>query len=176
MSDIVERLRQAAKEIRAAGHNGWGNTCEDAADMLERTAVQPTAATCTQCNGTGLVYDKDDPCPKCQLNTGHGHVRKRPDGVRMRCGGPGICAVCSREAAAVKSDACPDCGRGPTEIGRYGHADDCTSACEPGCGCSVCSAPDKPNVFEMSRQLQRDAERTIYENLLRKDQGEDTGG
>lgn len=32
-------------------------------------------------------------------NTGHGHVFRRPDGVRARCGGPGICAECSRDAA-----------------------------------------------------------------------------
>jgi hypothetical protein len=31
------------------------------------------------------------------LNTGHGHVRPRPDGVRARCGGPGMCPVCSTE-------------------------------------------------------------------------------
>lgn len=28
---------------------------------------------------------------------GHGHVRPRRDGVKARCGGPGICAACSRE-------------------------------------------------------------------------------
>jgi len=37
-------------------------------------------------------------------NTGHGHVRPRPDGVKMRCGGPSICAECAREAAAVASE------------------------------------------------------------------------
>lgn len=30
-------------------------------------------------------------------NTGHGHVVPRPDGVKARCGGPGLCAVCSDE-------------------------------------------------------------------------------
>ena len=42
-------------------------------------------------------------------NSGHGHVYPRPDGVRARCGGPGLCVECSRdkvrkdraEAAAV---------------------------------------------------------------------------
>lgn len=34
-------------------------------------------------------------------NTGHGHVRPRPDGVRARCGGPGVCKECSREKAAM---------------------------------------------------------------------------
>ncbi|MEO0437906.1 MAG: hypothetical protein AAF098_13455 [Pseudomonadota bacterium] len=27
-------LRQAAEEIREDGHNGWGNTCEQAADFI----------------------------------------------------------------------------------------------------------------------------------------------
>lgn len=31
------------------------------------------------------------------LNTGHGWVRPRPDGVKARCGGPNMCAVCARE-------------------------------------------------------------------------------
>lgn len=38
-----------------------------------------------------------------QENTGHGHVYPRPDGIRARCGGPGICAECSREAARKAS-------------------------------------------------------------------------
>jgi hypothetical protein len=33
-------------------------------------------------------------------NTGHGHVTPRPDGVKMRCGGPAICSVCALELAA----------------------------------------------------------------------------
>ena len=27
-------------------------------------------------------------------NTGHGHVWERPDGVKARCGGPGLCHEC----------------------------------------------------------------------------------
>lgn len=30
-------------------------------------------------------------------NTGHGHVFPRPDGVKARCGGPGLCAECARD-------------------------------------------------------------------------------
>lgn len=33
-------------------------------------------------------------------NTGHGHVRPRPDGIKMRCGGPGLCSACSKERAS----------------------------------------------------------------------------
>lgn len=32
-------------------------------------------------------------------NTGHGHVFPRPDGVRARCGGPGLCKDCSSDLA-----------------------------------------------------------------------------
>jgi NTP pyrophosphatase (non-canonical NTP hydrolase) len=35
--------------------------------------------------------------------TGHGHVTPNPDGSKARCGGPGICAACSREAVFVNS-------------------------------------------------------------------------
>jgi hypothetical protein len=34
-------------------------------------------------------------------NTGHGHVRPRPDGVKARCGGPALCSECAREQATV---------------------------------------------------------------------------
>jgi hypothetical protein len=36
-------------------------------------------------------------------NTGHGHVRRRPDGVKARCGGPGMCTECSRELAQMEA-------------------------------------------------------------------------
>jgi hypothetical protein len=36
-------------------------------------------------------------------NTGHGHVRPRPDGLMARCGGPGICVACARELGAAEA-------------------------------------------------------------------------
>lgn len=36
-------------------------------------------------------------------NTGHGHVRPRPGGVKMRCGGPGMCSQCSIEFAQLRA-------------------------------------------------------------------------
>jgi len=44
-------------------------------------------------------------------NTGHGHVWGRPDGVKARCSGPGLCAECSRDAAfaaQLESSADPE--------------------------------------------------------------------
>lgn len=32
-------------------------------------------------------------------NTGHGHVWERPDGVKARCGGPGMCTQCAFDLA-----------------------------------------------------------------------------
>lgn len=34
-------------------------------------------------------------------DTGHGHVWPRPDGARMRCGGPGLCRACTADAATL---------------------------------------------------------------------------
>lgn len=34
MNIYVQCLRKAAEEIRAAGHAGWGNVCEDAAEEI----------------------------------------------------------------------------------------------------------------------------------------------
>lgn len=34
-------------------------------------------------------------------NSGHGHAWARPDGVKMRCGGPRMCKVCGTDAAMV---------------------------------------------------------------------------
>lgn len=39
--------------------------------------------------------------PSSIFNTGHGHVRERPDGVKARCGGPAVCSVCQREQAEL---------------------------------------------------------------------------
>ena len=52
---------------------------------------------------------------------GHGHVTPNPDGVKARCGGPGLCAVCNQEAADAgfygadgppeKTGVCSKCGQ-----------------------------------------------------------------
>lgn len=36
-------------------------------------------------------------------NIGHGHVRPRADGVKARCGGPGLCDICSREKCRLNN-------------------------------------------------------------------------
>lgn len=42
------------------------------------------------------------------LNVGHGHVIPRPDGVRARCGGPGLCRECSRALARQRAKGTVD--------------------------------------------------------------------
>ena len=37
-----------------------------------------------------------------KVNTGHGDVGRRPDGNKMRCGGPSICSVCKAEAGVER--------------------------------------------------------------------------
>lgn len=41
-------------------------------------------------------------------NTGHGHVWPRPDGMRARCGGPGMCKECSQDQARLQAAIPPD--------------------------------------------------------------------
>ncbi|EML1595553.1 hypothetical protein RVY52_000247 [Burkholderia cenocepacia] len=36
-------------------------------------------------------------------NIGHGHVFPRADGMKARCGGPGLCAVCAADLARQKA-------------------------------------------------------------------------
>ncbi|HHF0065706.1 TPA: hypothetical protein ACPHS5_005937, partial [Pseudomonas aeruginosa] len=35
-------------------------------------------------------------------NVGHGHVFPRADGVKMRCGGPGLCSECTADASRAR--------------------------------------------------------------------------
>jgi len=42
-----------------------------------------------------------------QSNTGHGHVYPRADGVKARCGGPGLCEVCSADQARKQQEHAP---------------------------------------------------------------------
>lgn len=66
--------------------------------------------SCTVCGRIGVyrVYVHGAYCSTCfeelpanriGANSGHGHVWPRPDGAKARCGGPGLCAQCSRDQA-----------------------------------------------------------------------------
>lgn len=43
--------------------------------------------------------------PKDPRNAGHGWVTERPDGMKAKCGGPGLCVACKTEKEAIKPPA-----------------------------------------------------------------------
>jgi hypothetical protein len=49
-----------------------------------------------------LPCDEDVPEGPVGTNAGHGHAWKRPDGLVARCGGPGMCSACSRDAQRLR--------------------------------------------------------------------------
>lgn len=64
------------------------------------------ANECTCPSGDGSLVH---PCPahpaveQAGANVGHGHVLPRADGVKMRCGGPGLCSECTADAYRARA-------------------------------------------------------------------------
>ncbi|MCU9084450.1 hypothetical protein [Pseudomonas aeruginosa] len=64
------------------------------------------ANECTCPSGDGSLVH---PCPahpaaeQAGANVGHGHVFPRADGVKMRCGGPGLCSECAADAYRARA-------------------------------------------------------------------------
>ncbi|NPW30301.1 hypothetical protein HPR93_20520 [Pseudomonas aeruginosa] len=53
---------------------------------------------------TRVVEVAAQPSPaQAGANVGHGHVFPRADGVKMRCGGPGLCPECSADASRART-------------------------------------------------------------------------
>jgi hypothetical protein len=85
-------------------------------------------------------------------NTGHGHIWERPDGIKMRCGGPGICKECTQDAKIValtpasstegrveeiarkKLLPCPFCGSRNVDPEGWVSTDRSGPACDDCCG------------------------------------------
>lgn len=69
-------------------------------------AALPPKDICTCPSGDGSLRW---PCPKhpaveqVGANVGHGHVFPRADGVKMRCGGPGLCSECAADAYRARA-------------------------------------------------------------------------
>ncbi|WP_202111578.1 hypothetical protein [Pseudomonas aeruginosa] len=74
---------------------------------------------CTCPSGDGSLVH---PCPahpaveQAGANVGHGHVFPRADGVKMRCGGPGLCSECAADAYRARAalahrapEVCSEC-------------------------------------------------------------------
>ncbi|MDH1323516.1 hypothetical protein N5D78_09410 [Pseudomonas aeruginosa] len=64
------------------------------------------ANECSCPSGDGSLVH---PCPahpaveQAGANVGHGHVFPRADGVKMRCGGPGLCSECTADAYRARA-------------------------------------------------------------------------
>ena len=65
--DIVERLRQQAREIAKEGIAGWGNTMLEAADEIERlqSTQQKNPEPIHICGGCGLEHNSHMGAASC---------------------------------------------------------------------------------------------------------------
>jgi hypothetical protein len=71
-----------------------------------------------------LLRPDDPPRPLAVYpNEGHGHVYPRPDGVKARCGGPGICAACALDAERKRQEDSRTCARCSTRNTIVQHGD-----------------------------------------------------
>ncbi|MFW4644523.1 hypothetical protein ACOAQN_13735 [Pseudomonas aeruginosa] len=83
-------------------------------------AALPPKDICTCPSGDGSLRH---PCPahpaveQAGANVGHGHVFPRADGVKMRCGGPGLCSECTADASRARAALAQ-----PSPAGEYGDA------------------------------------------------------
>lgn len=113
------------------------------------------ANECTCPSGDGSLRH---PCPahpapveQVGTNVGHGHVFPRADGVKMRCGGPGLCSECAadasraRAALAQPSPKCEFCG-GTGEISGVEGEDDWVNG-----PCPRCAYPAQAEQAEAER-------------------------
>lgn len=100
------------------------------------TAAYPTAETalsevyahfkCTNEETHALAKAGESVANKPGTNTGHGHVWQRPDGVKARCGGPGLCKECSRDARPFVGKSPPSA---PAARARTDEAQDLAERC-----------------------------------------------
>ncbi|WP_225932780.1 hypothetical protein [Pseudomonas aeruginosa] len=64
------------------------------------------APSCTCPSGDGSLRHPCTAHPAVEqagANVGHGHVLPRADGVKMRCGGPGLCSECTADASRARA-------------------------------------------------------------------------
>lgn len=106
-ADEIERLRGLLHSTR----NMWAAVSQDAhfAHSRSRGHVCDYVRSLQSCKDRALEEVKridaalagtaDQPPVAQGLNVGHGHVFPRPDGLKARCGGPGLCVECSHDLA-----------------------------------------------------------------------------
>lgn len=126
--EMLAAMAEAAAHT-AEHHNSTPIRAEDAITALRKSAevirIQLAGAVMAACPGSHQpVQHRDGRPPWCAAcgytrdgeriktpaqtrvgtNSGHGHVWERPDGVKVRCGGPGMCSECSRDQQLLARD------------------------------------------------------------------------
>lgn len=84
-----------------------GSTDADIARKLLEHYDIHRKGTCDQVDYNKVAvfgYDKNLRIEPEPVNWGHGHVYPRIDGVKARCGGPGLCSECARDAGRLHND------------------------------------------------------------------------
>lgn len=90
--DAEEALTWYAEQV--AGCRKLGPDGDAARNALDRDGGQRARAALS---ATQAAQSKVE--SRVGTNAGHGHVWARPDGLKVRCGGPGICIMCSKDHA-----------------------------------------------------------------------------
>lgn len=101
-----ERLRGDLTTVKADRDAYGQNAIDLRAQLAERDALLRECQLALEKAGYG-TWQIDEllsasagpsaPAERDERNTGHGHVFLRPDGVRAKCGGPGLCKECSAD-------------------------------------------------------------------------------
>lgn len=102
-------LAKLAKVCRSSGHEDLALAAERCCDamMWARGAWNTSPSDALDEMLKARQDARPAQVPVATDNTGHGHVRPRSDGVKARCGGPGICSECSAEAGREPGKVAP---------------------------------------------------------------------
>lgn len=74
-----------------------GQAPADAVAQDVRTALSQPAQTWVK-----ALIEEGKTAEQRPQNIGHGHVNQRPDGIKVRCGGPLLCPLCAVDAAQAR--------------------------------------------------------------------------
>lgn len=132
------------------------------------------ANECTCPSGDGSLVH---PCPahpaveQACANVGHGHVFPRADGVKMRCGGPGLCSECAADAyraratlaqPSPKCATCNDSGQivvsGPHYQGEFQPPEYETEPCD------MCAQPSPAQAEQAEAERPEVVARVVHSN------------
>lgn len=106
IKEIPESARAAFWEQQDDGVDEWDAGFEEAfaavfASMSPEQLREFASGLLTEANEREGYKEKKS--SGIGTNTGHGHVWERPDGMKARCGGPGICSQCSSDKFDVEA-------------------------------------------------------------------------